>query len=62
MIYGILYASLLYIDFEKMHKGMSHLKIAAIQTVRCFCDHRFCSMILNLMERNSLCVRTVTDI
>ena len=42
--------------------GMSHLKIAGIQTVGCFCDHQFCSMILNLRERNILCVRTVTDI
>ena len=60
--YGILYASLLYNYFERYTRGMSHLKIAGIQTVGCFCDHQFCSMILNLRERNILFVRTVTDI
>ena len=60
---AFLYGKLLYIDFEKNAQGvMSHLKVAAIQTVGCFCDHQFCSMILNLRERNILCVGTVTDI
>jgi hypothetical protein len=58
----VFYMVVIYWLWKNTQEGMSHLKIAAIQTVQCFCDHQFCSKIPNIREWNIPYVRTVTDI
>jgi len=61
-IWYFIWQFIIYWFWKNTQLLMSQLKIAAIQTVRWFCDHQFCAMILNLREQNILYVPTVTDI